>query len=325
MNAEARGIPLTLRARLGESMTGEEPVSFSVGPEGEAVVLLAAEADAPDVLGRDTSPGWATFPHSTTPRPILTSALMHDGRSARRVRLQDGIPAHPHVQPLPGGEVLVVGARCWRFKDGTAEHNAFVYRADGTLRRTATFGDGIADVQSTTRGEIWVSYFDEGIFGSYGWGGAEGPSPIGGSGLIRFDERGAPSWKYTPPESFDGIDDCYALNVADDAVWAYYYASFPLVRIERDDVVTAWRTEISGASAFATDGERVLFYGGYADERERCVLGLLKDGAVAEMIACRLILPSGEPLEAARVIGRGPLLHVFAGADWFSADVRSCA
>jgi hypothetical protein len=149
-----RDVPLTLITDLAESLAGQQPLSVSVGPRGEAVLLVVGEADAPSVRGYDEQPGWATFPHSHSPRPIAASVLIHDGRSARHVPLHDLTLAHPHLQPLPGGEILVVGARCRRFADGTAERNAHIYGADGILRRAATFGGGIADVQTTTSGDI---------------------------------------------------------------------------------------------------------------------------------------------------------------------------
>jgi hypothetical protein len=53
--------------------------------------------------------------------------------------------------------------------------------------------------------------------------------------------------------------------------------------------------------------------------------GKLQDGVVAGMVECRLILPSGEPLDAGHAIGRGPHLHVFIGTEWYGVDVRSLA
>lgn len=315
-----RDVRLSLRARLSESIApAERMVSLSVGPRGEAIVLLVATADEDDVLGYKEQPGWATFPNSTTSRPLSATVLIHDGRAARRVPLRDLAAAHPHVQPLPNGQVLVVAARCWRFEDGTAERNAGVYGADGALRHAATFGDGIEAVQTTTRGAIWVSYFDEGIFGNYGWN--DWRARLGSSGLVRFDDRGNVAWKYAPPEGFDDIHDCYALNVSDDATWAYYYSSFPLVRIDSAGTVEAWRTEIRGARAFATDGRHVLFYGGYAEERERCLLAQVQGDAVSVTDDCRLVVTSGEPVEKPFVVGRGSELHVFSDTAWYSTDV----
>lgn len=318
-----RDVSLTLRAQLSEPLAGQQTVSISVGPRRELVQLLVAEDDASDVLGYDEQPGWARFPHSRTPRPVHATVLVDDGRSTRRVDLHDDTPAHPHVQLLPGDEILVVGARCRRFQDGTTERNACVFGADGALRHAATFGDGINDVQTTSRGEIWVAYFDEGVFGNYGWSTGEGAAPIGASGLVRFDDRGARVWEYSPPEGIDTIADCYALNVSDEATWAYYYTEFPLVRIDAAGTVEAWRTEVSGARAFATDGHRVLFYGGYGEERGRCLLGRFAGEAIVGIVPCRLILPSGEPLGEERAVGRGPQLHVFAGTEWYSVDVRA--
>jgi len=82
-----------------------------------------------------------------------------------------------------------------------------IYGFDGALRRTTTFGDGIADVQTTTRGDIWVSYFDEGVFGNYGWGYDEASTPIGAPGLVRFDRQGSVLWSYHPPPGVGTIDD----------------------------------------------------------------------------------------------------------------------
>lgn len=144
--------------------------------------------------------------------------------------------AHPFVQPLPGDKVLVVGARSgWR-PEG-ADRNAVIYDAEGRTVAEDVLGDGIEHVLTTTAGDIWVGYFDEGIFGNYGWG-LRGPRPVGSCGLIRFSSALQPAWHF-PPKGATSISDCYALNVTDDEVWTCYYTGFPVVRI-RDGLLTAW-------------------------------------------------------------------------------------
>jgi hypothetical protein len=173
------------------------------------------------------------------------------------------------------------------------------------------FGDGIQDVQITAGGEIWVSYSDEGVFGNYGWGLGSDSPPIGASGLVCFDTNAKKTWSYEAPVGLGPIDDCYALNVGREVIWAYYYSDFPLVRIGRDRQIQAWRTGIGGATAIAVDESRVLFFGGYGDDEHRCLVGELGD------------LPSMATVTKWDAIGRGPLLHIFAGTSWYQLDVRT--
>ncbi len=317
-----RNVRLRLKAHLSDTIEHKRWVRPSVGPTGEAVMLVVDQPDFPIVIGHEESPAGALFPRTRMQRPVTGMVLVHHGDRVRRVTLHDLDLAYPMGQPLPNGEILVVGARCRRFPDGTAEHNARVYGAGGALKREMVLGDGINEVQTTASGDIWVSYSDEGIFGNYGWGSGEDSTPIGTSGLARFDAWGAKHWEYEPPEGFDHMDDCYALNVGDEAAWAYYYTDFPLVRIDFDGQVRAWNTAIGGARAFAVDGRRVLLFGGYRPDRERCALGELGDTALEKLAECRLILPSGEPLQEGHVVGRGPILHVFAGTSWYQVDIR---
>ena len=47
-----------------------------------------------------------------------------------------------HVMPL-GEDILLVGARCRKYKDGTAENNGVLLKKDGTKLAAMCLGDGI--------------------------------------------------------------------------------------------------------------------------------------------------------------------------------------
>jgi hypothetical protein len=65
------------------------------------------------------------------------------------------------VQPMPGGQFLVAGARCrWR-RDGP-DRNGVLYDADGQVVAERVLGDGIGHVLAASDGQVWVGYFDEG-------------------------------------------------------------------------------------------------------------------------------------------------------------------
>ena len=149
------------------------------------------------------------------------------------------------------------------------------------------------------------------------------PSPIGTAGLVRFDSLGNREWDYVPPPGVGAIDDCYALNVAEDATWAYYYSEFPLVRIAPDGEIENWDTRFNGgARAFAVASPNVVFFGGYEDERDRCVLFKFESGRVVEVAPLRLVLPTNVQLRSDHVVGRNSKLHALADNVWYQLDVR---
>ena len=140
-----------------------------------------------------------------------------------------------------------------------------LYDTDGQIVSEHVLGDGIGHVLATSTGQVWVGYFDEGIYGNYGWGRADSEEPVGAYGIVRFSPDLEPDWhypKYTGVGPWDAISDCYALNVDDTSAWACYYSDFPVVRI-RDGAVTGWHNDIKGASALAVAGSRVGLFGGY--------------------------------------------------------------
>lgn len=89
-------------------------------------------------------------------------------------------------------------------------------------------------------GTIITSYFDEGVFGNYGW-----DEPLGACGLIAWTSEGTPLWKN---ENYS-IYDCYAISLDEEEnLWFYYYDEFRLVRTNfKEDFVFELPIEGSGA------------------------------------------------------------------------------
>ena len=189
-----------------------------------------------------------------------------------------------------------------------------MFGPDGSLERSGCLGDGIEHVKVADDGSIWVGYFDEGVYGNRGWG-AEGPDPIGQWGIVQFSSDLDVLWEF--PSSDDPIDDCYALNVAGDEVWACYYSSFDVARI-RDGSMRQWGNDVTGATAMAVSGGAVALYGGYADDADRLAVGRLGADRL-DTTLFRLTMPDGRRLpHDARVVGRGTELHALVGSDWFT-------
>lgn len=306
-------------ADLAPPSRGAEIVSAAAGPEGELVVVWASQEITDALTARTVTPAGASFPHSRTAAPVSVQVATYRPHLARSVSIVRQSLAHTHVQPLPGGGVLLVGARC-RWRDGAAESNAAIYDADGKLLREGVLGDGIADVQTTLSGDIWVSYFDEGVYGNFGWGEAGSPAPIGSPGLIRFRSDLDLAWRYPHDGEFDAISDCYALNVTGNEAWAYYYTDFPIVRV-RAATVAGWSTQVRGAHALVVADDRVALVGGYAEHRHRMVMGSIRGEAFSADRPTRLVMPDGRPVpRTATLFGRGSELHVVAGRSWLKLN-----
>jgi hypothetical protein len=131
-----------------------------------------------------------------------------------------------HAQPF--GEGWLLG----EVRGGRAD----VYDGTGRLQRTLDLGDASNDIQTTPNGKIWVSYFDEGVYGG---------GPGSQQGIVCFDSSGQQIFKYfdfAEENNLPFIDDCYAMNVvSEDEVWLSYYSDFPLVSIRSFRLHRAWK------------------------------------------------------------------------------------
>ncbi len=282
-------LPLRHHADLAPA-DGEhhELVSVGFGPAGQALAVWQRKG------GQATEVSY----HSPDGRPGQSTPL----------------PAQPRrnaVQPLPGGQVLLVSARCRR-----GEHNAAVYDEAGQLVRSAHLGDGIEHVLSTPTGAVWTGYFDEGVFAMSG---------VSTHGLVRFGADLSPQWLHPLPAGpeLPAVDDCSALNVHGERAWMCAYASFHLVSVEGQRARDHGQVPFSGAHALLIDGARAAMVGGYDGERHAITpLQLSSEGLRLAGPPRRLVLPDGSPVPAARYSARGAQLHVAVGACWYRLDLE---
>jgi hypothetical protein len=157
-------------------------------------------------------------------------------------------------------------------------------------------------------------------------GGSDTQLPVGRTGLVRFSPDLQPDWSF-PLDDLDDlvgpIDDCYALNVTDDAIWTCYYSDFPVVRI-RDGGLTTWRNEVKGAKALAFTTDRAALYGGHGPDRDRLAITELVDRQARLVGEYRVVLPDGQPIPPQTgAIGRGSRLHFLTGDRWYQLDIAS--
>jgi hypothetical protein len=122
---------------------------------------------------------------------------------------------------------------------------AVLYDSFGRIRTSLNLGDASEDLQTTAEGQIWVSYFDEGVFG----GG------VGRQGLVCFDGAGVPVFQYGDFADNNGLPpiyDCYALNVAgNNDVWLNYHNEFPLVHLHDFALEQVWPNFGEMSNSFA--------------------------------------------------------------------------
>lgn len=147
------------------------------------------------------------------------------------------------------------GDKC-AYRENGPDQNAWIVSRDGAVLSRFCLGDGIQDCVVKKDGTIITSYFDEGVFGNYGW-----DEPLGACGLIAWTSEGTPLWKN---ENYS-IYDCYAISLDEEEnLWFYYYDEFRLVRTNfKEDFVFELPIEGSGAFSVAPSGNTFLFQGGY--------------------------------------------------------------
>jgi len=283
---------------------GRYLINVTAGPS-LAPVLLSLE-QTPDY--RVTAAN-ASFPKQRASSPNRFRVHYQAGEEWVHLDLQPTAENYHAVQPLPRDRWVLVRGRA----GGEDDRNAHVYEADGTPAHSFHAGDGIADVQATERGSIWVSYFDEGVFGD---------TPLGRSGLACFDRDGQPAFHLgnLPDPVLTSMADCYALNVCSDReTWLYFYTDFPLVRLLDRKVAAHWMMPVAGSHALAVDRGQVLLGGSY--KRKESLFLVRLDGLDFEEVTP--VDAEGQPLVKFRAFGRRHVLYMATEKALNVVDLRS--
>jgi hypothetical protein len=306
-------IQLSPFCSIREHLAGGDLVALNVGPDGVVYLVVAQKP-----LDYRTTAGGATFAKTSpdAPQTYRVVGLLGNAVVLETLIEQEALNIHD-VQPL-GDELLLVCSRSMYRSAGDIDHNGRVYSRTGVLKRELVLGDGIESTQVTSRGEVWTSFFDEGVFGNYGW-----TDPIGASGLVAWDATGQKLYEFEAESNAGDISDCYALNVAsDDDVWCYYYTDFPLVHLHKHRIASTWSLPVHGSHAFAVCGDCALFAGAYREREAFKLVRLQECGRASEVKTFGVVNVAGETIRPERTVGRGEYLYALSEGQLYRLGVR---
>jgi hypothetical protein len=232
-------------------LTFKKVLDLSDLPDDWTVVRMASDwFGQPLVLIEEGKPKKPDPPFDTSTwvswlqaQPRAHHLLYTENGSRQHLRLEGaGVTSTFHIQPIEEGWLI-----------GERRGRVGMYDRTGIRRRSLELGDASEDVQTTPDGRIWVSYFDEGVFGG----------TIAKQGLVCFDLDGTPQFRYAEfaeQNKLPFLADCYAMNVvSSNDVWLSYYMDFPLVHIVDGVLKEALLDFGCLGSDFAVRNEQVLY------------------------------------------------------------------
>jgi len=193
-------------------------------------------------------------------------------------------------------DFLLVCARCRFYSCNNIEKNAFIVNSSGEIKKTLVLGDGIEDIKIENQ-IIWVSYFDEGVFGNFGW---DNPNHrIGADGLVAFTMNGEKAYGYNSKcgnEHF--ISDCYAFNIDDNGEkWIYSYDEFILCKLNRNNQEKYYFCDNIGGSLLLVYSDYILMDGGYKNRDLLTIYKRNKDNFIKTIDIRLLCNTSNKKLE----------------------------
>lgn len=301
--------------------TKESIVATSVDPNGNALILTASKDDRAKSSATETRVN-GIFPKSHSASDLAFTLVIQGAAGAETISLPATNITFPLVDLLSDGGCALVGARSsWRSKEDFDLNGALIERGS-TVAKRVCFGDGIENVGIDGKDRIWISYFDEGVFGNFGWS-HPGPTGLGAGGLNCFDRTGELLWQHNREDAIEHIDDCYAMNVSPLGVWFYFYTAFKVARVTEGFSVEYFDTPISGSHSFVTDGHRFVFSSQYSEPATTFHATNLYKGKLVHRRKLSLSLPSGINAEQIKMTARGDKLHVFTDNDWIVYDLAS--
>ena len=277
---------------LAPVLSGWNKRSVSAGPSGDLVILTSKQ----ELDYRKYDPA-AIRLLINQQRNFRVHHLTRRGWNV--LDLQETHQRLHYVQPLPQDRWIAVRVR----SGGNTDENGHIYSAQGTLLRSLALGDGIQDIQTTVDGQLWVSYFDEGIFGD---------TTLGRAGLACFGSDEALAFSFNRMKQ-GSIASCYALNVvSNNEAWLCPYTNFQIVKVKDYQINYSWdNNPIRGSRAFAVWKDRILLAGGYSDKGKLFVVNLYRtDGQELLKEECHAVDEKGDEIKFKSAFGRGSRLYL---------------
>ncbi|MGF9891022.1 TetR family transcriptional regulator [Priestia megaterium] len=170
----------------------------------------------------------------------------------------------PLIRWINEQEFLIANSRT-----RSKSHNLYILSKDGTVKSSFYCGDAVEDVSPNKEG-IWISYFDEGVFGK----------GISTEGLVLFSYSGQPIFKFHSDLDRElVIGDCYAICKSKaNALWLCAFPDFNIVELDKNKKVSCLYTipsGMEGSKAINIRNGVVHFYSPHNNRYElyRCKLG----------------------------------------------------
>lgn len=286
-------------------------VTISLGANQEICLLTV------DRVPKREISALATFPQSQTNSVHNYKVIIINEKFIEQIEILNESWNYHFVQPIDNSNnILLASARSHYYKDNSYDKNGKVFNKQGILLRDFLLGDGIQSLQVSTQNTIWTSYFDEGVFGNYGW-----KNPIGSVGLRAWDSIGNEIYKYDNNGSGHFISDCYALNVVDDNnVWFYFYTDFELA-YKQNDNISYFETDISGSDGFIVYDKYFLFRGGY-QKHNSYFLYELNPGGMKLLGEVKLLDENGEYIKTSYYDYRKSRMILLSGTKLYLVDLK---
>ena len=167
--------------RRENHLEGTEVTDFFTARDGKVYLLMEQPSET---QGKD----WLSTPSTYTAVEIRLNWA--EQRVLETTLFPLGLLKFQFHYLRPAGDhFLLLGARC-AYRENGPDQNAWIVSRDGAVLSRFCLGDGIQDCVVKKDGTIITSYFDEGVFGNYGW-----DEPLGACGLIAWTSEGTPLWK----------------------------------------------------------------------------------------------------------------------------------
>jgi len=289
--------------------SGWQPVAYACLDDG-GLSIVGTDADLRAEWRRDADGTPLGQPHELA-KAAVGQIWTFDGKTLGEGSTFPLLTTWPMVDRFPDGRWLVASARAFD------EANARLLDPYGVELRRIRLGDGIERLKIDAAGNIWVGWFDEGVFGNDEWRVPGSEWPPSSTCIAAFDDDGnvlADASSLAPRLI---LSDCYALNVVGKEAYACTHMDFPVIKMSIGSSPEVWNTELSGTRAIAVKPPYLLAAGGYGDDGDRVVLLRLGSGRGWKVREWRLPFKVGYPDEVDLVDGRGGMLHVVREWAWY--------